>query len=153
MNRSVLVIVYIVVVQHILCAQQIMSAGVAAQLDIRKAGENSIRVTLKPASFADDFPYTPALSERKYPSPVISIRSLASSLKKTVGNLNVEVRPNPLTVIIKNSKKELVQFITLQDDGKLSFKINDAQSVLDLVSPRPENCLAGADKNFSPSCS
>ena len=126
MNRSVLVIVYIVVVQHILCAQQIMSAGVAAQLDIRKAGENSIRVTLKPASFADDFPYTPALSERKYPSPVISIRSLASSLKKTVGNLNVEVRPNPLTVIIKNSKKELVQFITLQDDGKLSFKINDA---------------------------
>ena len=80
--RSILLAIFIFIVQDVLYAQQILAAGTAAQLDIRKAGENSIRVTLKPVSFTNDFPYTPALSERKYPSPAISIRSLTSSLKK-----------------------------------------------------------------------
>src|SRR4051812_18308395 len=55
-------------------AQQIAVAGKHAQLDIRKAGENSIRITLKPVSFTDDFPYTPALSNKQYDEPVISLR-------------------------------------------------------------------------------
>jgi hypothetical protein len=32
----------------------------AGQLDIRPAGEQSIRVTLKPVHFEPDFPFTPA---------------------------------------------------------------------------------------------
>ena len=45
-------------------AQPITAAGQPAQLDIRAAGEHSIRVTLKPVSFTDDFPINPALAER-----------------------------------------------------------------------------------------
>ena len=51
-------------------AQQITAAGQPAQLDIRVAGDESIRVTLKPVSFKDEFPNHPALAERKYPPPV-----------------------------------------------------------------------------------
>jgi hypothetical protein len=39
-------------------AQNITANGHAAQLNIRKAGENSIRITLKPVDFKDDFPLT-----------------------------------------------------------------------------------------------
>src|SRR5687768_7176448 len=124
--RSVLIIVALIAAQNILCAQSIKSAGVAAQLDIRKAGENSIRITLKPASFKNDFPYTPALSEKKYPSPTISLRTITAPIKKRVGNLNVEVRPNPLTLVVRNIKNEIIQQIAFQEDGKLSFNVNDA---------------------------
>jgi len=51
------------------------AAGQPAQLDIRAAGDRSIRVTLKPVSFKDDFPAHPALVERKYPAPALSRRS------------------------------------------------------------------------------
>ena len=43
---------------------QITCAGQAAELDIRAAGPHSIRVTLKPSTFADAFPFSPALAER-----------------------------------------------------------------------------------------
>ena len=42
-------------------AQQITAAGQPAQLDIRAAGDASIRVTLKPLSFKNDFPEHPAV--------------------------------------------------------------------------------------------
>ena len=45
-------------------AQTIMTAGVPAQLDIRAAGEASIRITLKPLSYKENFPYTPAVVEK-----------------------------------------------------------------------------------------
>src|SRR5688572_4183997 len=83
-----------------LYSQQITTENQPAQLDIRIAGENSIRITLKPLSFAESFPYHPALDERNYPSPEISLREIKSPLKKQVGNLNVEVSPNPLTIIV-----------------------------------------------------
>jgi hypothetical protein len=44
---------------------QITAAGRAAQLDVRVAGESSIRVTLKPIDFAAAFPFTSALAERR----------------------------------------------------------------------------------------
>ena len=40
-------------------AQAITAAGQPAQLDIRAAGESSLRVTLKPLSLTSDFPSTP----------------------------------------------------------------------------------------------
>ena len=46
-------------------AQQITVAGQPAQLDIRAAGEHSIRITLKPLSYKEDFPSTPALADRQ----------------------------------------------------------------------------------------
>lgn len=107
-------------------AQQVVVASHPGQLDIRKARDNSIRITIKPVSYKEDFPYTPALEERKYPAPVLSLRSVTNVVKKQVGNLKVEVRPDPLSIIISNAKNELIQQIILQNDGILSFKLGGA---------------------------
>ena len=100
-------------------AQEIKVAGQPGQLDIRSAGENSIRITLKPLSFKDDFPFNPALAERDYPKSIISIRNINKTVKKSVGNLNITVSPNPLTIIISNKKGKDVQHLVFTEDGKL----------------------------------
>src|SRR2546421_124972 len=68
----------------------------AQQLDIRQVSPTSVRITLKPVSFTDPFPYTPALVEREYPKPAISVRTLDKPVRRTIGALTVEVRPNPI---------------------------------------------------------
>ena len=50
-------------------APLITTAGQPARLDIRVAGANSLRVTLKPVSFTGDFPATPAVVNRTWPAP------------------------------------------------------------------------------------
>jgi hypothetical protein len=47
-----------------------------AQLDVRPAGEGSIRITLKPITFRERFAFNPALDERQYAAPAISIREI-----------------------------------------------------------------------------
>lgn len=142
-------IFYFLLVQTLNCfcisvfAQQITTDGEPAQLDVRVAGENSIRITLKPVSFKENFPYTPALAERSYLSPVISLRSINKTVKEKVGNLQVEVQPDPLTIIVTNAKGKLVQNIILHDDGKMSFKITD-QPVLGMGEGGPKP-VPGAD--------
>src|SRR5438105_8017378 len=59
----------------------------AQELDVRAAGDASVRITLKPASLASDFPYTPALVDRRYPSPAISVRTLDKPVRRTIGAL------------------------------------------------------------------
>jgi len=107
-------------------AQQITVNGQPGRLDIRVAGSNSIRVTLKPLSYKDDFPLMPAVVTRDYAAPVISISNINKPVKKKVGSLMVEVRPSPLTVIVTNKQGQAVQNIVFGDDGKMSFKLNDA---------------------------
>lgn len=106
-------------------AQQIRAAGQPAQLDIRTAGDHSIRITLKPLSFKDDFSFTPALAERHYAAPVISLRSINKIIKKPVGNLLVEVRPNPLTILVFNKQGKHIQQFIFNEDGKLSFMLHN----------------------------
>ena len=118
-------------------AQEITVANKPAQLDIRRAGATSIRVTLKPISFTDDFPYTPALAEREYSLPEISLRSLSKPVTKKVGKITVEVRPDPLTLIITNSKGQNIQRIVFENDGTLSFK-TDGQPLLGLGEGGPK---------------
>ena len=127
----------------IVYAQQITTNGEPAQLDIRIAAENSIRVTLKPVSFKENFPYTPALAERSYPSPVISLRTINNTVKKQVGNLKVEVHSNPVTIIVTNDKNELVQQIKFNDGGTISFKLNN-QPILGMGEGGPKP-VAGID--------
>ena len=57
-------------------AQPLTTAGQPAQLDVRSAGDRSIRITLKPVSFKDDFPIIPAVVRRKYPVPALSLRGI-----------------------------------------------------------------------------
>jgi alpha-glucosidase/alpha-D-xyloside xylohydrolase len=107
-------------------AEEIRVHDQPAQLDIRSASDHSIRVTLRPVSFKWEFPYTPALVERDYPAPMISLREITQSVKARVGGINVEVLPSPLTIITTNADGKLIQNVTFQEDGNLSFKIGDA---------------------------
>lgn len=118
-------------------AQQITVAGQPGQLDIRSAGRNSIRITLKPVSFKENYPFTPAVAEPNYPEPFISLRNINKAVKKSVGNLNVEVRPNPLTIIITNKQGQDIQRLIFSEDGKLSFNLND-QPVLGMGEGGPK---------------
>jgi alpha-glucosidase (family GH31 glycosyl hydrolase) len=104
-------------------AQQIKAGGQPAQLDIRIAGEGSIRITLKPLSFKDDFVITPALVTRKYPPPFISVRHINSPVKKTAGNFVVEVKTNPLTIAVHNKQGKPIQKLIIDEDGKMSFQL------------------------------
>jgi alpha-glucosidase (family GH31 glycosyl hydrolase) len=121
-------------------AQQITAAGQPAQLDIRAASEQSVRVTLKPLTFGADFPETPALAkDRKYPAPAISLREIGSPVRRKVGALTVDVRSKPLTVVVTNARGRRVQEIAFEDDGVVSFAL-DEHPVLGMGEggPRPE---------------
>ena len=120
-------------------AQQITSAGQPAQIDIRAAGDRSIRVTLKPLSHKAAFPENPAIVERAYPSPALTAQTLSRPLQRTIGTLRVELKPNPMTLVVTNSAGRVIQEIVFESDGTLSFKLDD-QPVLGLGEggPRPE---------------
>ena len=122
-------------------AQQITAGGQPAQLDIRSAGDHSVRITLKPISFAKDFPFSPAVAARTYPASAISLRELGATrtVKKKVGSLSVEVRANPLAVIVTNAKGEAVQDLVFESDGRMSFALS-SEPVLGMGEggPKPE---------------
>jgi alpha-glucosidase (family GH31 glycosyl hydrolase) len=127
-------------------AQAITAAGQPAQLDVRAAGERSLRVTLKPVAFKDDFPINPAVAApapRRDAAPALSLREVTTPVRKTVGALSVEVRPSPLTVRVTNRAGALVQEIVFETDGTLSFALDD-QPVLGLGEggPLPEKGAA-----------
>lgn len=119
-------------------AQQITAAGQPAQLDIRAAGEASIRVTLEPLSFKSQFPENPSIAERTYPAPALSLRAVTAPVQKRVGALTVAVQNGPLTVTVTNGAGQLVQEIVFESDGTLSFKL-DEHPVLGMGEggPRP----------------
>lgn len=123
--------------QSTLPAQNIISNGEPAELNIRKAGENSIRITLKPVSYKGDFPFSPALSSMQYSKPVISLRNVDQTVKKQVGNLKVEIASNPLKIIVRNLKNQLIQELVLLPGGNLSFKTGD-QPILGMGEGGPK---------------
>jgi alpha-glucosidase/alpha-D-xyloside xylohydrolase len=118
-------------------AQPLTAAGQPAQLDVRTAGDRSIRVTLKPVSFTADFRATPAVAGRDYPAPALSLREITKRVRKTVGSLDVEVRPDPLTLIVRNTGGRLVQEIVFEADGTLSFRVG-GQPVLGMGGGGPK---------------
>jgi alpha-glucosidase/alpha-D-xyloside xylohydrolase len=107
-------------------AQSITAAGAPAQLDVRAAGERSIRITLKPVGFTEAFPASPAVVARRYPSPALSLREVTRPVRATIGALSVEVRPGPLTLRLTNHAGAVVQEIVFENDGSLSFRLDDA---------------------------
>jgi alpha-glucosidase/alpha-D-xyloside xylohydrolase len=120
-------------------APVITTAGQPAQLEVRSAGDRSLRVTLKPVGIKEDVPANPAVAARPYPPPAISLRELTGPITKRVGSLSVEIRPDPLTLRVTNAAGRLVQAIVFERDGTLSFALDD-QPVLGLGEggPLPE---------------
>ena len=111
-----------------------------ARLDIRAAGEAAVRVTIRPINSKQDFPYTPALIQREYPQPVITLQKLDSTFKprkEKVGHLTVEVTAKPLSVLVTTSDNKPVQKITFAPDGKMSFVL-DRHPVLGLGEGGPK---------------
>ncbi|MEP6833035.1 MAG: TIM-barrel domain-containing protein [Gemmatimonas sp.] len=109
-----------------LTAQPITAAGQPAELNIRPAGDASIRVTLKPLTYADDLPFSPGVAKRPYAKPVISLRTLSGTLTRTVGALSVEIKSNPLTITATNARGQRVQQLIVEADGRLSFDIGES---------------------------
>lgn len=107
------------------------------QLDIWPAGENGLRITLKPLSFEFQFPQTPALVERDYGDAAISLRDINEPISKTVGKLHVEVRPNPFQILVTNQAGDLIQDLTFEADGGVSFNLDD-QPVLGMGEGGPQ---------------
>jgi alpha-glucosidase (family GH31 glycosyl hydrolase)/DUF1680 family protein len=117
-------------------AGAITTAGQPARLDVRSAGPHSVRVTLTPLSVTGRLPDNPAVAARPYPAPVLSLRALPAPVTKKVGALAVEVRPNPLTVRVTGAAGRLVQALTFEANGTLSFALDD-QPVLGLGEGGP----------------
>ncbi len=118
-------------------AQQITTNGLPGQLDIREAGESSVRITLKPLSFEEEFSSTPVLVDREYPAPAISLREINGTVSEKVGDLNVEVRPDPLSVLVTNESGDLIQHLTFQKNGSVDFQLDD-QPVLGMGEGGPK---------------
>jgi alpha-glucosidase/alpha-D-xyloside xylohydrolase len=116
----------------------ISAAGKPARLDLRLAGDGVVRVTLAPIDAPARALATPALVEQSEPAPVISLREISQPVRRTIGTLAVEVRRNPLTVVVRGAAGRLVQEIAFADDGSVSFRL-DGQPVLGMGEggPRP----------------
>ncbi len=106
-------------------AQSILVNNQPARLEIRPAGEQSIRITLKPLSFKNKLPYSPALAERNYPAPVVSLTTINKSITKEVGNLKVILHNSPLSITVTNKHGKTIQQLVFDKDGKLSFSLSD----------------------------
>jgi alpha-glucosidase (family GH31 glycosyl hydrolase) len=123
--RAILLVVAVLATTRVVEAQPITAAGRPAQLDVRAAGEHSIRVTLKPVDVAPAFPVNPALVDRPYGAPALSLRAVTRPVRKAIGALTVEVRPGPLSLRVTSRAGALVQEIVFERDGTLSFRLDD----------------------------
>jgi alpha-glucosidase/alpha-D-xyloside xylohydrolase len=119
-------------------AQQITSAGQPARLSVRAAGDRSVRITLSPVTYKRELPFSPAVADRTYPEPAISLTALRNPVRRRVGQLDVEVRPDPLVVAVTTPDGKPVQRLTFEPDGRVAFTIGNAPILgLGEGGPRP----------------
>lgn len=114
--------------------------GEAGKLAVYLAADQAIRVVLKPLSFPEEFPYTPALVEKDYGQPVIELVEMTGEHTAIAGELQVTVTPDPISLKIHRKDGSLVQELSFSEAGSLSFQIGD-QPVLGLGEggPRPQD--------------
>src|SRR5688572_14758699 len=105
-------------------AQQLMVAGRPSQLTIRKVGQKSLRITLKPINYLKDFPSSPALVERKYGTPIVSIKD-GKSLTANSGNFKITIKQNPLSIRITDRQGRQIQNLDFTNEGNLVFQTNN----------------------------
>ncbi|HEY4107620.1 TIM-barrel domain-containing protein [Puia sp.] len=106
-------------------AQPILSAGAPARLSIREAGAHSVRITLEPLSDTAALPFSPALVDYPYPSPVLALTDISAPVTRPVGDLVVKVTPAPLTVTVMTKDGSPVQRLVF-GDSTLTFALDDA---------------------------
>jgi alpha-glucosidase/alpha-D-xyloside xylohydrolase len=142
-------IIALVFISTIAYGQPILTAGQPGQLDIRTAGENSLRITLKPLTYKNDFPYSPALSASlQYPALVISIREIETPITRKAGSFTLKITQAPLSIVIVNKKGRIVQRLIFEKDGRLSFNTGD-QPILGMGEGGPKS-LPGSNWRDQP---
>jgi len=134
--KNIIVVIILVFTGVGVQAQTLHCDSLPALLEIRESGSGSIRITLKPIDMDREFPYTPVLTEKNYPDPMVSIREISGSLEKTVGNFIINILPEPLRIIVHNNQGALIQELTFSENGQLAFKL-DNQPVLGLGEGGP----------------
>ena len=89
-------------------------------------------------SFTASFPATPAVADRSWPAPAISLRSLAARVERPVGRFRVAVEPSPLRVTVRDAGGRVIQTLSFETDGPLTFDIGDGPVLgLGEGGPRP----------------
>lgn len=98
-----------------------------ASLSIRAVGESSVRITLCPVGMEGEFVATPVLVDFVKSAPVLEIdpSALGETISAEVGSLRVSVEPLPLTVKVSNAAGKTVQQLTFENDGALTFRLDD----------------------------
>lgn len=98
--------------------------GRPAQLDIRKASDHSVRITLKPIDYENEFPFSTSIAKTDFEKPVISLRAISSPVHALVGSLTVFVKANPLTITIENKEGKRLQELVLEENGNWKFLVD-----------------------------
>ena len=109
----------------------------AAVLEIRHAGDNSLRISLLPASMGGVLPETPLLAEgRQYSEPLLRVDIAGKPVSATSAMLRVDVNPSPMTVSVYERSGRLIQKLSFNEDGSVSF-ILDGEPVLGMGEGGP----------------
>ena len=119
-------------------AQHLTSAGEKTRLEIREAGEHSIRLTLKPDCMGISLPDNPTLDEKTCHDPEFSLTKIDGEFNCRVGNLIMNINYDPLRCIISNASGKLIQAITFHPDRKVSFILDD-QPILGMGEGGPKH--------------
>jgi alpha-glucosidase (family GH31 glycosyl hydrolase) len=107
------------------CGEQLQFDGEPAVLEVRESGSESLRITLKPASFPYDLPDNPSIASEDFPRPAIKLARIGKPKSKKVGNFQVDIHHDPLTIAIKNSSGTLLQQLVFNGDGTMTFHLDD----------------------------
>ena len=122
--KCILLIGYLFAAQWVAHSQQLVVAGRPSQLTIRKAGEKTLRVTLKPLNYSKDFPATPAIVERKYQGPLLVVND-EKEQEKVAGNFKISIKQNPLSIRITDRQGRQIQNLDFTNEGNLVFQTNN----------------------------
>jgi alpha-glucosidase (family GH31 glycosyl hydrolase) len=100
--------------------------GKDAELTINELSDQMVQIVLSPIDEATGqpkpIPTSSALVEQK-PHARLNCRSLDKTETLTIGKLSVEVRPDPLTIVIRKASGEVVQELAFPgNDGQMSFQ-------------------------------
>jgi alpha-glucosidase (family GH31 glycosyl hydrolase) len=120
-------------------AAPIQVEGIPVELSVRSPAPRCIRVTLMPIEAAGTFPENPALVETTTAEAAIRLREIDAPVTAKTGGLVVEVRGEPLEILVSDEKGARVQKLAFNDKGEIRFPL-DGQPVLGLGEggPRPE---------------
>ncbi|RPJ73433.1 MAG: hypothetical protein EHM24_07970, partial [Acidobacteria bacterium] len=116
----------------------IVTAGRPAVLTIRPVGAHSVRITVAPADLKE-LPPNPALAENATLQPVLRLTEIGAPRTVRAGALRIDVRPQPLTVVVTDASGRRVQELIFDAGGHLGFAL-DGQPVLGMGEggPRPD---------------